>query len=216
MIGRATEIRTYGLVLEDESAQRQTVTRVEVTEQLDSDDAYDLVIVLVRKNQLAAVVPVIAQSRQTPNVLFMVNNAAGVADLVTAVGCERVLLGFPGAGGTRNGHVIRYNIVSGMIQPTTLGELNRRITRRLMAIAKAFAAAGFPVALSRQMDAWLKTHIALVSPIANAIYAAGGDNYRLACTRDGIVLIVRAIREGYRVLRARGIPITPFKLQAFE
>jgi 2-dehydropantoate 2-reductase len=66
------------------------------------------------------------------------------------------------------------------------------------------------------MDAWLKTHVALVSPIANAIYAAGGDNYRLARTRDAIVLMIRAMREGYTVLRANHIPITPAKLKIIE
>ena len=213
---RANEIRAHGLVLQEEATGRQTVTRVRVVEQLRTDEAYDLILVLVRKNQLAPILPLLAEHRRSPNVLFMVNNASGPADLEAVVGRERVLLGFPGAGGTREGHVVRYNIVSGLIQPTTIGELDGRITTRLQDIATVLAAAGFPVAVSRQMDAWLKTHVALVSPIANAIYAAGGDNYRLACTRDGLVLIVRAIREGYRVLRARGIPITPFKLHAFE
>ena len=47
--------------------------------------------------------------------------------------------------------------------------------------------------------------------MANALYMAGGDNYRLARTRDAIVLMIRAIREGYRVLLETGIPITPNK-----
>jgi 2-dehydropantoate 2-reductase len=66
------------------------------------------------------------------------------------------------------------------------------------------------------MDAWLKTHVAEVSPAANAIYMAGGDNYRLSRTRDGLVLMVRAIREGYKVLRALGVPITPANHKVFN
>jgi 2-dehydropantoate 2-reductase len=38
---------------------------------------------------------------------------------------------------------------------------------------------------------------------------AGGDNYRLARTRDAIVLMIRAIREGYKVLQELNIPIVP-------
>ena len=38
-----------------------------------------------------------------------------------------------------------------------------------------FEQAGFPAATNRNMDAWLKTHVALVSPIAHALYLAGGD-----------------------------------------
>ncbi|NIO06911.1 MAG: ketopantoate reductase family protein, partial [Deltaproteobacteria bacterium] len=72
------------------------------------------------------------------------------------------------------------------------------------------------MAISPNMDAWLKTHVAEVIPVANAIYMAGGDNYRLARTRDGLVLMVRAIREGYRVLRALGVPITPANHKIFN
>jgi 2-dehydropantoate 2-reductase len=66
------------------------------------------------------------------------------------------------------------------------------------------------------MDAWLKTHIALVSPIANAIYMAGGDNYQLARDRSGVTLMLRAIREGFGVLRVVGVPITPFGFRFLE
>jgi 2-dehydropantoate 2-reductase len=66
------------------------------------------------------------------------------------------------------------------------------------------------------MDAWLKTHAAVVSPIAGALYAAGGDNFRLARTRDGLALLVRAIREGFRVLHGLGVPVTPAYLRLIE
>ena len=45
---------------------------------------------------------------------------------------------------------------------------------------------------------------------------AGGDNYRLARPRDGLVLMVRAIREGYTVLQALGVPITPANHKIFK
>ena len=59
------------------------------------------------------------------------------------------------------------------------------------------------------MDAWIKTHVAEISPMANALYMAGGDSYRLARTRDAIVLMIRAIREGYQVLQELDIPVVP-------
>ena len=72
------------------------------------------------------------------------------------------------------------------------------------------------MATSTNIEAWLKTHAAEISPVANAIYMAGGDNYRLARNHDGLVLLVRAIREGYRVLRALGVPITPANHRIFN
>lgn len=67
------------------------------------------------------------------------------------------------------------------------------------------------------MDAWLKTHVALLFPaLAPALFAAGIDNYRLARTRDLVVLTVRGIREAFQVLRALGYAITPARYRAIE
>jgi hypothetical protein len=64
------------------------------------------------------------------------------------------------------------------------------------------------------MDTWLKYHVALLFPsLAPTLRAAGRDNYRLARTRDLLVLAIRAIREGFRVLRALDLPVTPAKFK---
>ena len=206
---RLADIREHGIVLDDMSTGSKSTTRVNVVEQLDSQDAYDLVVVMMPKNQVSKILPVLAANLNTPNVLFMFNNAGGPDEIVNALGRERVLLGFPGAGGIWKDHVIRYMVVSGRQQPTTLGELDGSSTPRLEQIAGVFKGAGFPVAVSSQIDAWLKTHVAEISPVANALYMAGGDSYRLARTRDAILLMVRAIREGYKVLQELEIPIVP-------
>ena len=213
---RLADIRQHGIVLEDSDTGQRTTTRVKVVEHLAPNDAYDLVVVLMQKNQITAILPALAANRHIPSILFMGNNAAGPDELVEALGRERVLLGFPGAAGRRAGHVIVTKIVSGRQQPTTFGELDGRTTPRLPQIVEAFKSAGFPVAISPNMDAWLKTHVAEILPTAQALYMAGGDNYRLARTRDGLVLMVRAIREGYKVLRALGVPITPANHKIFD
>lgn len=210
---RLAQLQKYGLVLRDSESGQQTITPVNLVEQLGPDDCYDVVLVLVRKNQLREVLPNLAANRHSPTFLFMVNSASGPEELMQAVGQERVLLGFAGAGGTREGHIVSALILSGQSQPTTIGELNGQTTPRLQAIAEALRQAGFPVAIEANMDAWLKTHVALVSPIAQAIYLAGGSNYRLARTRDGLILLHRAICEGFQVLQALNIPITPARLQ---
>ena len=45
---------------------------------------------------------------------------------------------------------------------------------------------------------------------------AGGDNSQLAQMPEALHLMVRAMREGFQVLRALGIPITPAKLKLWE
>lgn len=213
---RLAELRKHGVVLENGTGGRWTMVGVNVVDTAGPDDAYDLAIVLVRRNQLAGALEALAGCPRIPSVLLMANNPAGSGEAVRALGRERVLLGFPGAGGARRGHVVRYRILPGWLQPTTIGELDGSRTRRIRTIAAALRGAGFPVQICADMDAWLKTHAAWVSPAANAIYMAGGSNYRLARTRDGVVLMVRAIREGFRVMRAHSIPITPSWLRLYE
>lgn len=210
---RLEELKSSGLILMEDGSQRKEMIPVRITDHLAPEDAYDLIVVIVRNNQLDSVLPVLAANSATPNVLFMVNNAAGPDALVAALGKERVLLGFPGAGGQRVDGVVRYRLTRRIVQPTTLGELDGSLSKRILQIARALDEAGFPTAVERQMDAWLKTHVAVVSPVANALYMAGGDNYRLARTRDGLILMVRAVKESLHVLRALQVPITPPKFR---
>ncbi len=210
---RLADIRQYGLVLEDYASGTRTATPVNVVEKLSPDEAYDLALVIVRKNQLDPVLVDLAAAPLIPDILFMFNNAAGPGEMIRRVGRERVLLGFPGGGGMRDGHVIRYMLSDRSKQPTIIGELEGQLSERLLRIASVFESAGLPVAFSENMDAWLKTHAALISPMANAIYAAGCDRIRLAKTRDALVLLVRAVREGMSVLQAMGIPITPSRFR---
>lgn len=214
---RLADLRKYGIVLESASSSQRTTTQVNVVDNLAPEDAYDLVIVVMRKNQIVSVLPTLAANKHTPNVLFMGNNAAGPNEMIEILGPERIMLGFGGLGGLKDGHIIRH--LAGPKQktaPITLGELDGQTTPRLKHIAAAFIKAGVPVSLSPNIDTWLKSHAALVSPLANALYLAGGDIYRLARTRDGIVLAIRAIREGFRVLKAQGVVITPSALKVFK
>jgi 2-dehydropantoate 2-reductase len=206
---RLTELEEHGVVLEHVTTCTRTVTHVPLTTELRPEEVYDLILVLMRKNQVGEILPALAANEGTPSVLFMTNNAAGPDAYVNALGRERVLMGFPGAGGERVEGVVRYVGVAEDDAPTTVGELDGAITPRLNAIVGAFESAGLPVDVSLDIDAWLKTHVAIVSPIASALYMADGDVYRLARTRDALVLLVRGVREGFRVLRALQLPITP-------
>jgi 2-dehydropantoate 2-reductase len=209
-------IRDHGILFEDVLTGKCRRVRIGTVDKLSPDDAYDLIIVMVRRTQVASVLPVLSRNHKTPNILLMVSNAAGYYEWIEAIGRERLLIGCAGAGGALEDNIVHYTVVPRWLQPTTLGELDGETTPRLKRIAKTFRRAGFPVAISRNMDAWQKTHTALVLPMANAIYMAGGDNYRLANMPEVLQLLVRAVREGFQVLRQLGVAVTPPKLRAWE
>jgi 2-dehydropantoate 2-reductase len=204
---RLAQIRQHGIVLEQNDSGKRTVTQVPVVDTLKPDDAYDLVLVPMRSNQIESILPVLAANEHTPNVLFLGNNIHGPEKMVAALGRERVLLGFASAAGVREGSVVRHPAIGRGV--TYVGELDGQETPRLAQIAAVFALSPFPVKIQPDIHAWLKTHVALVIPFALGIYMCAGDNTRLAHTRDALVLVVRAIREGFTALKARGITITP-------
>jgi len=213
---RLEEIRQHGIVLEDAVSGERIRTPLHVVDRLGPDDAYDVVLVILPKQRIAEVLPMLAASERTPSVMFFGNNAAGPAAMTDALGHDRVLLGFPGAAAVPHEGAIRYVITSAREQPTTLGELDGSKSARIVSIASALEASGFPVSVSTNIDAWLKTHVAKILPSVCALFQAGGRPEQLAADDEALRLMSRAIREGFQVLRAIGVPITPRNHRVFE
>jgi ketopantoate reductase len=217
---RLDDLKRHGVVLVDTQTQQETVAHPRIVECLDPDDGYELVLVIMRKNRALEILPALAANQHTPNVLFLMNNAAGPGELVQTLGQERVLMGFPMAAGYRREHVVHYMVGAkpGKKARIPIGEVDGCITPRLQEVGRVLASmSGFDVDLRTDMDAWLKTHVALLMPsIAPAMRAAGRDNVRMAHTRDAIILAIRAIQEGFRVLRALGYPTVPESARIFE
>jgi len=204
---RLLELREHGIVLENARSGERTTTQVSLTEALGPEDAYDLVLVALRRHQVRDILPALAANRRTPAVLFLGNNAAGGDEYVAALGAERVLLGQGNLGGVRVGHVVRY--LWARILPLEFGELDGRRTPRSDAIAAAYRQAGLAARQVRNIDASLKTHAASLLPVVGALYWAKGDVRRVAHSRAALRLWVRATREAQRALRRGGVPIVP-------
>jgi 2-dehydropantoate 2-reductase len=207
---RRADIQRHGLVLEDIVTGARSVARVSVTGQFLAEDSYDMVLVTVRRDQLSGILPDLALNRNTPSVLFMLNNPSGSSALIEALGPCRVMLGFPGAGGTMEGYVVYYRMISQ--QPTTIGEPNGKKTARLQTLFQTLRACGFRVRIDNDMDAWLTSHAFFVTSVSGAIYLAGGDCRRLSRSPSLVKLMVDGVHQGFRVVRALGRPVHPLAL----
>lgn len=210
---RHRDLREHGIVLEYFDTGMQTTTHVKTLDAMPVDEDFDLCLVAVRKTQLADALPVLATNPRIPSFLFMVNTAEGPQAMIDAVGRQRVLLGFANAGGERDGHLVRLMVAKR--KAVTMGELDGVRSERLLRIRAAFQDAGFRVVINRHMDAWLRHHVAMVAPMANAIYLAGGSNVRLARDRKAVQKALRATREGIAAVRAHGFPIEPPAMRWF-
>jgi 2-dehydropantoate 2-reductase len=183
---------------------------------LKPDDGYDLVVVLIRKNKLPPVFEILAASPGVKNVLFMGNNALGFAEYVKHLPVEKLIFGFPGAGGGIREQVVHYadrEKPNGKRRAVTIGEIDGYIRKRTLAIKSLFESAEVPVVLASDIDEWLKYHVALVSPFVGALYKHDCDNYKAAKDKESLRTLVRAAKEGGRVLRALGFRKRPFKFK---
>jgi len=208
---RLADIRRYGLALEDVVGHGRSTRQVDTTERLGPNDQFDAALIAVRRDQVASVLPELTANHRIPTLIFMLNNPTGSNELAQVLGRDRVLLGFPGAGGTRDGHLVRYVMITQ--QSTTLGELDGQRTARLRKLVETFRRCGFPTTTSRDMDAWLKAHAFFVTAISGAIYMAEGDCHRLSEDKVTTALMANGVREGYSAVRALGLSVEPFGLR---
>jgi 2-dehydropantoate 2-reductase len=205
---RLAELREHGVVLENgrRPAGGRTTTRVPLVEQVGPDDTYELAVVVLRRNQIPSILPLLARATRISSVLFLGNNAAGSSDLVEALGRDRVLIGMVNAGGERQGHVVRYLWWPRL--PLQLGELDGRRSARTDAIVRAFETAGLPARVRAHMDAYLKTHAAGLPGFAGAMYRAGGVR-QLARRPELLRLCVESMREALRALIQLDVRLLP-------
>ncbi|HXX68942.1 MAG TPA: 2-dehydropantoate 2-reductase N-terminal domain-containing protein [Polyangiaceae bacterium] len=204
---RLAELREHGVVLENARTGQRTTTRVPLVERISPEDRYDLAVVVVRRNQIPSVLPMLTQAKGIASVLFLGNNAAGPQEMIDALGRDRVLIGVVNAGGERRGHVVRYLWWRSL--PLQISELDGQPSPRTAAIISAFRRAGLPARMNPRLDAFLKTHAAGLPGFAGALYRAGGSIHALAHRPDLLRLFVESMRESMRALLVLGVPLTP-------
>ena len=208
------EIRDGGIVIEDPFKNTRSITKVPVINRLDPQDVYDYILVIVRKNQVVDLLPVLADNH-SPNIVFMVNNPSGPEEFIRALGRERVMLGFVFGAGKRDGDVIRaisFTATSlvGRLWPSPFGELDGSVTPRLSRLVSLLCQAGLPAGISRNIIDYLATHAALVAPLGGFVMQRGYDHLSLTrYTNADLGLLVDAVREVLDVLPAVGIRVIP-------
>lgn len=211
---RFEELRSNGIELSAHGVHRNEIIPVNVIDHLEPDDFFDYIIVAMQRTQVDSVLSILSQNCSR-NIVFVVNTAAGYDQWVQAVGRERLMLGFPSAGGERADGKVVYFVGKGIVrafQTTTFGAYGGRKTERVRWLINAFRRAGIPSVFCSDMDAWQKTHVAMVTSIGNALYQFDCDNYRLGRSYDSVKLMVHGIKEGLAVLKKLGIKTKPAKL----
>jgi 2-dehydropantoate 2-reductase len=200
---RLAALRRHGVLLAEEDSP--TVRRVPVPVVEHPAGGYDLIAVFVRTHQVDAVLESLAGVEG--DVLFQVYWAAGPEPLGAVIGHERVLLGFPTAGGKMDGDLVRYRAPTPLTRRVAMpiGEPDGRTTPRVERIVRTFRGAGITVKAEPRMDAWLRTHAAFALPLGQAANAAGGPA-ALAGDPDAIRGMLRLMRQNLAALPTPPVP----------
>jgi len=212
-------IKENGVVLVNEFSGEKVTAKVKVVDKLDEKDTYDLVVIVIRKNKVLPILPILSQNKNIKNILFMGNNTLGFDDYLKFLPKEKILFGFPGAGGGRKEHVVHYidsEKPNGKRMPITIGEIDGEVKDRTRQIKSLFESADIPVDIVEDIDGWLKYHVAFVGSIAGALFMCGGDFSKLAKSKDSIRIFIRACKEGGNVLKELGYTKRqPFRFNLF-
>lgn len=203
---RLTELQETGIVIENPMNGKRTVAKVPVVDHLAPDDLYDFVLVVVRKNHAAALLPVLAQNH-SQNIVFMGNNLTGPAEFVETLGRERVMMGSVYGAGKREGSIIRAMEFHSVAAP--FGEIDGSISPRLKRLAEILRQGGFKVELSKNIVDTQATHAAGVALIGKLVLKHANDLHALANSTPDLKLFIQGRRETHQVLRALGIQVIP-------
>jgi 2-dehydropantoate 2-reductase len=215
---RFDELVQKGLILKKAYSKVQEITHPKIIGELKAEDFYDYIMVVVQKQQVADILPILG-ANCSRNIVFVVNTPSGYEEWVSAVGKERVMIGFPAAGGERQDGIVSYFIMNGLLrqfQTTTFGEYDGQLTNRLKLLIKSFNKAGIGSVSCLDMNSWQKYHVAMIGAIADLLYVYDADNYEASRHYKDIVTCVRAIQEGFLVLKTLGHRVTPGKMRIYQ
>ncbi len=197
-----------GLTIYHHLQKKVTRDRPRVIGALDREH-YDLVFVVMQYQQMAAVLDDLG--RVDSSIVVLVGNNMSAGEMERHIrNCsaapQRVLFGFQGTGGRREAErvvCVRFGeagmTVGGLHKEPSLVEKRR--------LRSAFAGTKYRLTWAADMDAWYKCHLAFILPIVYLSYALN-CNLKRATGRQ-IKTGLRAVREGYELLKALGYPILP-------
>ena len=203
---RYDDIKTEGIIIENPFNNKRSITKVPVINELQSEDIYDYILVIIRKNQVSALLPVLANNK-SPNVVFMGNTLSSPDEYIKAIGKDRVLMGSVFAGGKREDNIIKAFIVKSIAG--AVGEVDGTITPRLIRLKNILRKGGFKSKTSTNIVDALITHAAGVPVLALLVMKYNLNLRELTKSTEDLFLMVDATRESYSVIKELGYKIIP-------
>ncbi|MCP5066356.1 MAG: ketopantoate reductase family protein [bacterium] len=198
----------------DERTVRLRVIRAPVTQ------TFDLAMVCVQEVHRAGIEPLLKELPGTPIVWFLGNTSKGFDRLGKLLGRERVLGGFPGVGGTWEEDVLVYADRQRSADPPfdklVIGEAFPEGAPAAEAVETRLVRVGMNVEHHVPIMAWHWSHLALVLPLAGAVYRHDRNLHAVVADVPLLKQTMRATSQALAAVRRAGYPIRPRGLGALR
>jgi 2-dehydropantoate 2-reductase len=206
---RAEQLKKDGLVIRHYFQRKNTVDEVKVIHELQSDDFYDLVFVVMKYNDFPSVLPILAEN-QSQNIVLVGNNADahGMQSVLQekSIVKKNVVFGFQLSGGLReeSGRMICIRGGGQMV----LGSMDGEIPIKPL-LETAFKYVKYKLAYHEDMDAWLKSHIVTIVALNSVSFLHDGDLKKVSKDKKLLKQAILVMDEGFQILEKLGYAITP-------
>lgn len=201
---RLEALKRDGLKYNDNGTIKQI--SIKTIEKLDNDDIYDFIFVPVRYDQVESALSAIKHNRSKTIVTF--TNTIGYDSWLEIVG-DRLLPGFPGAGGDIKEDVLYAQFGSEKHQGTIFGEINGQTTERVKELAKIFESADLHYEIQKNIQAFHVSHAALAIVNKHFYTYDGLVDIETARSESTLSKIAADIKQNIRLVEQAGIPVIP-------
>ena len=198
----ADTLEKNGLLIDPIFSPRKKKYRIRVIQELQKEDIYDVIFVVMRCTQLESVIPVLTDN-SSKNIVFVGNNLSPEV-LVEKLPGKNVLFGFSMAAGHRE----KDRVASISLHKITIGQL-KNVRSKEQLIREIFAGTKVKATYQPNMEDYLLCHAAFVTPVAFACYYCDGDLKRIKNDKTYLNQIIDANIEGYSAIENAGHEILP-------
>lgn len=195
-------LREKGLTIRYPLFSRKKRVFLPIVDQLQPDDVYDVIFVVLRFTQLDGILPTLA-ANPSPRIVFVGNNTR-CSSFASQLPGKRVMFAFTMSAGHREpDHVSAIDL-----KRITIGPLQGEDSSQAF-IQDMFRDTPYRVTYEASMGDYLLSHACFVLPAAFACYHTDGDLKKIRGNKAYIHLAISAIVEGYTALEQAGHQILP-------
>lgn len=179
---------------------------IKTIEKLEDDDIYDFIFVPVRYDQAEAALYAI-RNNYSKNIITL-TNTVGYDRWLEIVG-DRLIPGFPGAGGDMKDSILYAQFGSEKHQGTIFGEINGQITKRVKELAQIFEASNLHYEIQENITAFHISHTATAIVIKHFYTNTGMMDIETAKSESTLLKIAAELKQNIAMVAQGRISVIP-------